>query len=402
MTTTHAHHGRRITLIVLGSVVGVAVLGLGVILTVGGIFVPANYLKPWATDYADQFADPRMKVVAQAELAPSGHNMQPWTITLDPTDADVLYLYTDASRLTPAVDPLSRQTMVSQGTFLQYLRVSAANLGYTADFALFPDGDYDEADLAGSMSSLPVAKITLTEDVAATTPDYAALFLSDTNRSAYTDAPLTDDQQNTLTGLATGSGATLQIFTDESDLTRFGALGVEGTLIETQYAAATAESDALFYANETAKNEARSGFAVEGQGTTGLVKYFLQGLITLVPSINDDATAAKNAIAMTDAAVAATPAYGMISTAGNSRTEQVEAGILYADLSLRARTLGLVMQPLSQVLQEYSTMAAPYAAIHEEYAPNGQTIQMLVRIGSPTTEYPNSMRRDANTLVRAP
>lgn len=397
-----AHRGRRTILIVIGSVVGVAVLGLGVILTVGGIFVPANYLEPWSKNYADGFTDPRMKVVSQAELAPSGHNMQPWSITLDPTAADVLYLYADASRLTPAVDPLARQTMVSQGTFLEYLRVSAANLGYRADFELFPEGDYDESDLAASMNSLPVAKITLTPDAAATSPDYASVFLSDTNRSPYSDTPLTVDQRSTLTGLATGSGATLQIFTDPHDVTRLGELGVEGTLIETQYAAATAESDALFSSTEQAKNEARSGFAVEGQGTSGLMKYFLQGLITLVPATNDDAAGAKNAIALTDAAVAATPAYGMIRTAGNTRTDQVEAGILYAEFSLRARTLGLVMQPLSQVLQEYPTMAAPYAAIHEEYAVDGETIQMLVRIGSPTTEYPTSMRRDATALIRTP
>ncbi|TAJ48184.1 MAG: hypothetical protein EPO52_08435 [Herbiconiux sp.] len=402
MTTKRAHRGRRVTLIVVGSVVGVAALGLGAILTVGGIFVPAHYLDPWSASYADEFTDLRMKVVSQAELAPSGHNMQPWTITLDPAEADVLYLYTDASRLTPAVDPLARQTMVSQGTFLQYLRVSAAHLGYRADFELFPEGDYDETDLATAMNSLPVAKITLTPDATASTPDYASLFLSDTNRSPYADTPLSADQQSILTGLAAESGAALQIFTDQRDRTRFGQLGAEGTLIETQYAAATAESDAVFSSTEQAKNDARSGFAVEGQGTSGFMKYFLQGLITVVPSLNDDAAGAKNAIALTDAAVAATPAYGVISTTGNSRAEQVEAGILYADISLRARSLGLVMQPLSQVLQEYPSMAAPYAAIHEEYAPGGQTIQMLVRIGTPTTEYPTSMRRDANTLVHTP
>ena len=132
------------------------------------------------------------------------------------------------------------------------------------------------------------------------------------------------------------------------------------------------------------------------------MKYVLQGIITFVPSMNDDAAEATSAIAVTDAAVAHTAAYGLISTTGNTRKEQVEAGILYAQFSLHARTLGLVMQPLSQVLQEYPSMAAPYAAIHAEYAPDGQTIQMLVRIGTPTTDYPLSMRRDAKALVHTP
>ena len=396
------HRRRKIILIVVASAAGVVALGLGVVLTVGGIFVPAHYLETWSPEYSTQFADPRMQVVAQAALAPSGHNMQPWTITFDSADPAVLYLYADPTRLTPAVDPLDRQTMVSQGAFLGYFRVSAANLGYTTDFVLFPNGPYNEADLSASMSAVPVAKITLSQDASATTPDFASLFLSDTNRSPYTDTPLTMDQLTTLTGLADGSGAELQIFTHQVDVDALGDFGVQGTLIETEYEPATKESDAVFLSTEGAKNSVRSGFAVEGQGTSGLMKYLLQGIITIVPSVNGDAAAAKNAIAMTNAAVLHTPAYAMIRTPGNTRVEQVEAGVLYAEFSLRARTLGLVVQPLSQVLQEYPTMAEPYAAVHKQYAAEGETIQMLVRLGSPTTEYPNSMRRDPNSLVHVP
>ncbi|MGV8882335.1 MAG: Acg family FMN-binding oxidoreductase [Rhodoglobus sp.] len=403
MTTVEGRHrAERIVLIVMGSVVAVLAVAVVAILTVGGIFVPAVYLQPWSATYYQQFTDPRMQVVAQAILAPSGHNMQPWTVKLDTSDPHVLYLYADPTRLTPAVDPEARQTLVSQGTFLGYLQVAAKHLGYSASFEFFPNGSYDESDLNHSMSELPVARISLATDLPATSDDYGSLFLSDTNRAPYGDAPLTAPQIEELSALSDSSSATLSILTAKRDLTLLGDWGVEGTLIETEYSAATSESSAVFHSTEQAKNEARAGFAVEGQGTTGLMKYVLQGLITIVPAVNDDAAAAKNAIAMTDAAVAHTPAYALISTTGNTRTEQVGAGILYAQFSLHARTLGLVMQPLSQVLQEYPTMAAPYAAIHAEYAPNGQTIQMLVRIGTPTAEYPVSMRRDANALVPSP
>jgi len=328
-----------------------------------------------------------MQVVAHAVLAPSGHNMQPWTVRLDTTDPNVLYLYTDPTRLTPAVDPLARQTLVSQGTFLAYLQVAAEHLGYSASFTLFPDGTYNEADLKTSMSQMPVAKVTLAKDSSATTADYASLYLSDTNRAPYTSAPLTTTQTGALTALAGSSPATLSILSDQPDMTALGAFAIEGTRIETEYLPATKESDTLFYGTEQAKNQARSGFAVEGQGTSGFMKYFLQGLLTVIPSVNDDAAGAKNAIAMTGAGVAHTAAYALISTPGNTRTEQVQAGILYAQFCLHARTLGLVMQPLSQVLQEYAPMAAPYAAIHAKYAPGGETIQMMVRMGTATTQY---------------
>ena len=60
----------------------------------------------------------------------SGSATLAWTVRLDTTDPNVLYLYTDPTRLTPAVDPLARQTLVSQGTFLAYLQVAAEHLGY--------------------------------------------------------------------------------------------------------------------------------------------------------------------------------------------------------------------------------------------------------------------------------
>jgi len=399
MTAT-VHRTRRVLLIISGSVVGVIAALLVVILAVGGLFTPAHYLDPWKSSYSSQFSDPRLKLVSRALLAPSSHNMQPWTVKLDAADPDVLYLYADASRLTPAVDPLARQAMVSQGTFLEYLRVAGLALGYSTTFDLFPDGAYTESALATSMKTLPVARITLARTASTSSTDAASLFLSDTNRSPYSGRKVTAGQISELSGLASGSGATLQFYEDAVSRRTLGDFGIEGTLIETKYAASTAESDRLFYSTEAKKNAARSGFAVEGQGTSGFMKYLLQGLITLIPSMNDDAAGATRSIASTAAAVAHTPAYAMISTAGNTRTEQVEAGILYAQFSLRARTLGLVMQPLSQVLQEYPSMSTPYAEIHKEFAPKGETIQMLVRVGTATTDYPPTMRRDASALLR--
>ncbi len=378
------------------------VLGLAVVavLTVGGVFVRAVYLEPWSTTYAARFDDPRVAVVAQALLAPSGHNMQPWNVHLDPEDPSALTLFVDPTRLTPAVDPLARQTLVSQGTFLAYLQVSARQLGYSAAVELFPDGAYDESRLEESMAVVPVARVTLTTSESAADPDYGSLFLSDTNRGPYGERTLTVEETRQLEQLQYASGATLDVVTGGDDMAALATLAVDGTRIETEYDAATRESDAVFSSTESEKNVTRSGFAVEGQGTSGAMVYLLQGLITIAPALNDDASAARNAIALTGSAVTATPAYALISTAGNSRVEQVEAGMLYGRLSLRARTLGLVMQPLSQVLQEYPTMAGPYGDVHRRFAADGETIQMLVRVGTATTEYPVTMRRDAEDFLR--
>jgi hypothetical protein len=226
---------------------------------------------------------------------------------------------------------------VSRATFLEYLRIAALKFGYPTPLDLFPDGTYDEFSLTASMKKLPVARITLGKQATTSSPDFGSLFRSDTNRDPHTATRVSAEQVSELSGLADGSGATLQFYSDATSRKTLGDFGVEGTLIETRYAASTAESDRLFSSTEAKKNVARSG--------------------------------AKRSIASTSAAMAATQAYAMISTAGNSRREQVEAGILDARFSLRARTLGLVMQPLSQVLQKYSSMSRSCAAIHEQFAP---------------------------------
>jgi hypothetical protein len=398
MTTLRRHPARRRILIIIAVVVGSVALLVGVVVGVGGMFVPSRYLEPWSADYHESFDDPRVQLVSVGLLASSGHNMQPWLVHLDP-DPDVFYLYADGSRLSPSVDPLSRQVMVSQGSFLQYVTVAGDQLGHPVAVELFPDGEYDENDLVGSMASTPVARVTLSPGASTPQPAWDSLFRSDTNRAPYTTEPLTEQQLAALSGLDRDSEATLSILTEQQDLDSLGKLAIEGSTIESRSAGATAESDAVFRSNEYLKNDSRWGFSVEGQGTTGPMKYLIQGLITLFPAMNNDDVGAQRQIDLTTAAVAATPAYGIISTHANTRQQQVEAGMLYSRFDLAARSMGLVMQPLSQVIQEYPAMAAPYIAVHDQYAPDGGTIQMIVRLGTPTVEYPQTMRRDVTDLL---
>jgi hypothetical protein len=125
----------------------------------------------------------------------------------------------------------------------------------------------------------------------------------------------------------------------------------------------------------------------------------LQGLVTVFPSLNSGKAASDMFIQSTRTSVDNTPAYTMIITNDNSRSSQVKSGMLYSRLILTAHRLGFVMQPLSQVLEEYPEMKEPYTSIHRDYASDGGTIQMLVRLGRPTKEVPQSMRRDVMDLI---
>lgn len=93
------------------------VVALAALLLASGIFTTPKYLEPWDKEYAGKLEDPRLQLAAHGLLAASGHNAQPWKIRLDQNNKLAFLLYADSERLTLQVDPLARQTMVSQGHF---------------------------------------------------------------------------------------------------------------------------------------------------------------------------------------------------------------------------------------------------------------------------------------------
>lgn len=384
--------------VVAFSIVGLLLAIVIVILLASGAFTKPKYLEPWQQSYSDRFDDPRIKLAAHGLLAASGHNMQPWKIQLD-ADENVFYLYADSERLAPEVDPYARQTMVSQGTFLEYVRVAGEKLGYKTEIVLFPNGEYDEQNLAQSMKTMPVAKITIAKTETKSNGLYEDLFLPDTNRAAYEKTELTPEQIDQLLAINTDGDLQLLIYQDEANRKTLGDYAMEGARIESGIHRINEESARIFRANEAQKNEYRYGFSVEGQGTSGVMKHVMQGLLTLFPGMNNEKASADLFVQSTQTAVDHTPAYAMILSGSNSRMDQVKSGMLYSRLVLTAHSLGLVMQPPSQVLEEYPEMSEQYSKIHKEYAASGGTIQMFFRIGMPTQAFPNSMRRDVTDLI---
>lgn len=368
------------------------------LLLISGIFMPAAYLKPWEKDYQNQFEDPRLKLAACGLLAANGHNMQPWKIKLDEEDASVFYLYADSTRATIAVDPLARQLMITQGTFLEYVKAAGDALGFPVTITLFPEGDYDEKHLYESMQEYPVAKITISKGSPVDTSLYSSIFLPDTNRGDYQDKDLPSDAISDLTANITYDNIYARLYTDAENRSILGEYAISAAKIEGNEVAVMKESQLIFRSNEYQKNKYRYGFSVEGQGTSGLMKHILQGIVTIFPSMNEGKAQTDTFISSTEKAVNSTPAYLLLCSKDNSRTSQVESGMLYSYYILKAHSLGLVMQPLSQALEEYPSMKEVYNNIQMQYREGG-TIQMLMRVGYPIKAAPKSMRRDITDLL---
>lgn len=390
---------KKTMIIILSCVGALLIIAFASLFIISGIFEQPKYLEPWQKTYSQKFDDPRIRLAAHGLLAANGHNMQPWKIRLDKNNPMVFYLYADSERLTNEVDPPARQMMITQGTFLEYVKIAGDESGYQTAIELFPEGAYNEQKLSESMKTKPVAKITLTKTNPQRDPLYDFLFLPDTNRAAYLPTKLTPEQINQLEAINADAGLSIKIFQDKENMDKLNGYAMQGATIEAGVSRVMKESEIIFRSNEYQKNKYRYGFSVEGQGTSGIMRHLMQGLVTLFPSMNRGKAASDMFIQSTQTSVDNTPAYAMIITKDNNRSNQVKSGMLYSKFILTARRLGIVMQPLSQVLEEYPEMKDPYSSIHKDYASDGGTIQMLVRLGKPIKEVPQSMRRDVMDLI---
>ena len=380
------------------NVFGILLLVLFLLLALSGFFLPKDYLEPWQKDYARKFDDPRISLVAHGLLAANGHNLQPWKIKLDEYNNDIFYLYADADRLAKEVDPFARQTMISQGTFLEYIKVAGANNGYKTEFIFFPNGNYDESNLAESMKKLPVAKITIKKSTPKDFALYDYMFMPDTNRGPYKALKPADAEISELLKSNTDNNILLRFFREDEEIKSLGSYIVAGAEIESSIHRIYEETKKILRINEYEKNKYRYGFSIDGQGDSDIKKNILQGLVTMLPFLNNEKAAAKVFMENAEIAATNTPAYAMIMTEDNSRLSQVKAGMLYSRLILNAHSMGLAMQPPSQVLEEYPEMKEQYNQIKNEYA-GDKTIQILFRIGFPSQEAAKSMRQDVKDLM---
>jgi hypothetical protein len=93
--------------------------------------------------------------------------------------------------------------------------------------------------------------------------------------------------------------------------------------------------------------------------------------------------------------------YVWIASRDAGRRAQLAAGRAYVRLHLTATAQGVDMQPLSQALQEFAEVSAPYAAMHRLLGldPRHTPLQMLARVGYGVGAAPATPRRGLAALL---
>ena len=341
--------------------------------TVGTIAsrTPSVALAPW--DQAGVIYDePRKRALSYAILAPNPHNRQPWLVDLSIPDTVVLTV--DQDRMLPHTDPLNRQITIGLGCFLEMMVMAAADNGYAVDLDLFPQG----SDLSG-LDARPVAVARFRRDEnLRKDPLFDYVMSRRSNKEPFDVTRTVDPAFISMIGSAAIHGSRVGGDTSTESVARLRELTYQALNIEIDTPHTFKESVDLFRIGK-AEVEANpdgidfSGPLFETLGAFGLMTR--EGTLDTTSVMFEQGKGAV--LENTETAMG----HLWQVTAGNTRIDQINAGRDWVRLNLAATAAGLSMQPLSQALQEYPEMAEHYARIHQMLAREGETVQMLCRLG---------------------
>lgn len=342
-----------------------ALIGGGTVLAAGAAGTgfaftrtPHSALAPWVR--AGGYADARLNALSFAILAPNPHNRQPWEVQLVGTDT--VRIFRDPTLNLPHTDPYDRQMTIGMGCFLEQMVVAATGTGHSVELTLFPEGEAPNA---------PIAEAVFVAHSAEADSLGAAILDRRSCKEPFTDRPISGADAEALGSLA-------RVITDPASVAEIRDLTWAAHMVEVTTPRTYGESIDLMRFGRREISAQPDGIDLGGPFLEALM---LAGLLTREGQRNPDSAEFRQGIEMYRTMLHATPAYAVVTTRGNSRIDQIEAGRRYLRLNLTTTKLGLSLHPVSQSLQEYPEMAAHYAKAHALMAKPGETVQMLGRLG---------------------
>ena len=316
---------------------------------------PHDAQQPWTL--AGSYDDPRLNALSFALLAPNPHNLQPWQVKLEGQDA--LTLHHDRTRRLPETDPFDRQIVIGMGCFLEQMVLAAGAAGQAVDLTLFPEGEDG-----------PIAHAVFR---AGGTPDPLSAHILDRRscKEPFEDRAVPAALANQLEDFA-------DIYTDAPTVEALKTLTFDAWMTEFLTPRTLKESVDLMRMGKAEINATPDGIDVGGAFLESLM---VTGLLNREELADPDSISSRQGIDIYQSMLLATPAFAALTSATNTRADQITAGRRWLRLNLATTSMGLALHPVSQALQEYPEMAPHYDQAHALLAPEGHTVQMLGRVG---------------------
>jgi hypothetical protein len=327
--------------------------------------MPQTATLPWIID-PNPPSDVRLDAFRYAILAPNPHNRQPWLITLEGTDGALIHC--DLDRRLPDTDPFDRQITIGFGTFVELARMAAAQRGVRMEIIPFPEGEPQSR-----LDARPIARLRfITDPATLRDPLFAAITRRRTTRETY---DLFRPVPDRIARQISDGGYS----TDPQKIAAIRSVSMTAIKTEQMTHRTNMESVNLIRIGHDQVDASPDGISLTGPLMETLK---LTGQIDQAALGDPASSAFQTGIDMMQDIYGSVPAAIWITTPGNGRLDQLEAGRRYVRANLRATMLGVAMHPLSQSLQEYDEVAGLFKRIHTLLdAKAGERVQMLARIG---------------------
>ena len=363
---------------------------------------PPDAVEAWQGPSALE-VDPRRRALAYAITAPNPHNLQPWLVDL--REPNAITVFTDRERVLPETDPFGRQILIGHGAFIELLVIALASQGLAAQVVLWPQGDMPAT--LKDWDSRPIARMTL----APTTPARAndVLFKQILNRRTVktdfdTTRAVTPAVLQTVLGSVSTAGIGAAGTTDEARLPALRELCWQSAKVELLTPRTMMESMKLIRVGPDEILQHRDGISINSLFVRAVTAV---GMFDRSAPPAEGTAGYKNAMARFEGHSRTAMGFVWLSTPGNSRSQQIEAGRAYVRLQLKTTEIGLGMHPMSQALQEFAEMKPFYDKAHQltlakaaPKAPLDETLQMFCRLGYAAGAEPASPRRPLQAFIK--
>jgi hypothetical protein len=315
----------------------------------------------------DERQDLAQRFIAQAILAPSSHNTQPWWFRVVGQHID---LFADRTRALPVNDPDDRELTLSCGCALMNLRIAAASHNDEVRVELLPDPE--DPDWLARLTVIPEGEIAASEaGLAEWIP------LRHTYRKPFANRPIESPVIDALIKAAHAEKAWFHPLLTPDARQKAAALVTEG--------------DARQWGDPSWRRELAAWMHPRRQGDGLTVSSWSGPLTQLVVRTLDmgrsmgsqDNDLAKSA-----------PLLAVLGSRQDDERGWLEAGQGLQRVLLTARQLGLQASYLNQPLQVQSLRPEV-----EKLAEGIGSPQILLRLGYPLEEVPSSPRRPLENVL---
>ena len=317
-------------------------------------------------------------ILYHASLAPSGHNTQPWTVTVHAPDR--LVIGSDKGRWLPGVDPENREMLLSIGAFLEYLIIAANHHGFDIQYRVIAQTAFDH----------DLLEITLV--AAAPQPGTMDLIRRRrTVRNGYTAKEISAADTATL---SRPFGGDLLFMPRQSRQGRYLQDGtVEANRVQAYRDAAQEElAQWIRWTDEDARRE-RNGLTPEGMEITGIagwyVRHFMDSQTVLTRKFREQT------IDIVQKQVNQGGGWLVITSGDSAIPTLIETGRKFGRMLLELQPRMIAVHPMTQMLEE-----APLRdSVARDLGIEGN-VQFILRTGYLTT-YPEpvSLRMPISRFV---